>query len=244
MEASPLLGKHALVTGGGTGIGLACAQALTRVGAVVTVLGRREAPLREAVEAGDAAGLLVADVTALPALPRFDILVNAAGAAESAPFLKSDPALFERMWRVNVMGAVAAAQAVLPGMLEARDGRIVMVASTAALKGYPYVTAYTAAKHGLLGLVRALAQEVAARGVTVNAVCPGFTDTAIVAESVARIVAKTGRGEDEARAELARHNPQKRLVQPAEVAAAVLALCLAGSAAINGQAIAVDGGET
>lgn len=244
MEASPLLGKHALVTGGGTGIGLACAQALTRAGAVVTVLGRREAPLRAAVEGADAAGLLVADVTALPALPRFDILVNAAGAAESAPFLKSDPALFERMWRVNVLGAVAAAQAVLPGMLEARDGRIVMVASTAALKGYPYVTAYTAAKHGLLGLVRALAQEVATKGVTVNAVCPGFTDTAIVAESVARIVAKTGRGEDEARAELARHNPQKRLVQPAEVAAAVLALCLPGSAAINGQAIAVDGGET
>lgn len=244
MEASPLLGKAALVTGGGTGIGLACAQALTRAGAVVTVLGRRGAPLRAAVEAGDAAGMVVADVTALPALPRFDILVHAAGAAESAPFLKSDAALFDRMWRVNVLGAVAAAQAVLPGMLEAGAGRIVMVASTAALKGYPYVTAYAAAKHGLLGLVRALAQEVATKGVTVNAVCPGFTDTAIVAESVARIVAKTGRGEDEARAELAKHNPQKRLVQPAEVAAAVLALCLPGSAAINGQAIAVDGGET
>lgn len=244
MEASPLLGRAALVTGGGTGIGLACAAALTRAGAVVTVLGRREAPLREAVEAGDAAAFVAADVTALPALPRFDILVNAAGAAESVPFLKSDAALFERMWRVNVLGAVSAAQAVLPGMLEARHGRIVMVASTAALKGYPYVTAYTAAKHGLLGLVRALAQEVATKGVTVNAVCPGFTDTAIVAESIARIVAKTGRGEDEARAELAKHNPQKRLVQPAEVAAAVLALCLPGSGAINGQAIAVDGGET
>jgi len=133
---------------------------------------------------------------------------------------------------------------VLPSMLEARDGRIVMVASTAALKGYPYVTAYAAAKHGLLGLVRALAQEVATKGVTVNAVCPGFTDTAIVAESVARIVEKTGRSEAEARAELARYNPQKRLVTPAEVASAVLALCLPSSGAINGQAIAVDGGET
>ena len=244
MDTSPLLGRAALVTGGGTGIGAACAAALTRAGAVVTVLGRRDAPLRDVVAAGDAAGVIAADVTALPALPRFDILVHAAGAAESAPFLKSDAALFDRMWRVNVLGAVAAAQAVLPGMLEARDGRIVMVASTAALKGYPYVTAYAAAKHGLLGLVRALAQEVATKGVTVNAVCPGFTDTAIVADSVARIVEKTGRSEAEARAELARHNPQKRLVMPEEVASAVLALCLPGSGAINGQAIAVDGGET
>ena len=244
METSPLLGRAALVTGGGTGIGAACAAALTRAGAVVTVLGRRDAPLRAVVAAGDAAGCIVADVTALPALPRFDILVHAAGAAESASFLKSDTALFDRMWRMNVMGAVAAAQAVLPAMLEARDGRIVTVASTAALKGYPYVTAYAAAKHGLLGLVRALAQEVATKGVTVNAVCPGFTDTAIVAESVARIVEKTGRSEAEARAELAKHNPQKRLVRPEEVAAAVLALCLPGSGAINGQAIAVDGGET
>jgi NAD(P)-dependent dehydrogenase (short-subunit alcohol dehydrogenase family) len=242
VNAAFLQGRTALVTGGGSGIGLSCAAALTAAGARVTVLGRREEPLRAAVARGDAAAFLAADVTALPGLPDCDLLVQAAGVAESAPFLKTDAALFERMWRVNLLGAVAVTQAVLPGMLAAGFGRVVMVASTAALKGYPYVTAYAASKHALLGLVRSLAQEVAAKGVTVNAVCPGFTETAIVAESIARIMAKTGRGEAEARAELARHNPQRRLVQPAEVAAAVLALC--GSSAINGQAVAVDGGET
>jgi NAD(P)-dependent dehydrogenase (short-subunit alcohol dehydrogenase family) len=244
MGSLPLEGRSGLVTGGGSGIGAACAAALTRAGARVTVLGRREAPLRDAVGAGIAAAHLVADVTAPPALPRFDLLVNAAGVAESAPFLKSDDALFERLWRVNVMGAVAVTRAVLPTMLEGGFGRVVHIASTAGLKGYPYVTAYTASKHGLLGLVRSLAQEVAAKGVTVNAVCPGFTETDIVTESIARIRGKTGRSEAEARAELAKHNPQRRLVQPAEVAEAVLMLCLPGAAAINGQAIAVDGGET
>jgi NAD(P)-dependent dehydrogenase (short-subunit alcohol dehydrogenase family) len=240
--AASLQGRTALVTGGGSGIGAACAAALTAAGARVTVLGRRADRLRAVVEHGDAQDFIAADVNALPALPDFQLLVQAAGAAESAPFLKTDAALFERMWRVNVMGAVAVTQALLPAMLAAKFGRVVMVASTAALKGYPYVTAYAAAKHGLLGLVRSLAQEVAAKGVTVNAVCPGFTETDIVADSVARIMAKTGRSEAEARAELAKHNPQRRLVQPAEVAAAVLALC--GASAINGQAIAVDGGET
>jgi NAD(P)-dependent dehydrogenase (short-subunit alcohol dehydrogenase family) len=244
MRTGSLSGLGALVTGGGSGIGAACAAALTASGAHVTVMGRREAPLRAVVQRGDAAAFLPGDVTAPPALPRVALLINAAGAAESAPFLKSDAALFERMWQVNVMGAVAVTQAVLPAMIEAGFGRVLHIASTAALKGYPYVSAYAAAKHALVGLTRALAQEVASKGITVNAVCPGFTDTDIAAAAVARIVAKTRRTEAEARAELARHNPQGRLVTTAEVAQAVLMLCAPAASAINGQAIAVDGGET
>jgi NAD(P)-dependent dehydrogenase (short-subunit alcohol dehydrogenase family) len=242
--AAPLAGRRALVTGGGSGIGLACARALADAGAEVTVLGRREGRLREAVEAGAARGFVVADVAgALPPLPACDILVHAAGAAESVPFLKTDAALWGRMLSANLLGAAAVMRAALPGMLEAGRGRIVAIASTASLKGYPYVSAYAAAKHGLLGLVRSLALEVAGRGVTVNAVCPGFTETEIVAEGIARIMATTGRGEAEARAELTRHNPQGRLVRPEEVAAAALFLCLPAAAAVNGAAVPVAGGE-
>lgn len=242
-----LAGRDALVTGGGSGIGLACARALSGAGARVTVLGRRPAPLQAAVAEGVAHRALAADArdrAAIEAAGPFALVVHAAGAAESAPFARSDAALWARMIEANLMAAVAVAQATLPAMLQARAGRIVFIASTAALKGYPYVAAYVAAKHALLGLMRALAAEHAASGVTINAACPGFTETPLLAASVARIVAATGRSEDDARAALVRANPQGRLVRPEEVAAAVLFLCGPAAGAVNGQAIAIDGGET
>ncbi|HUA56734.1 MAG TPA: SDR family NAD(P)-dependent oxidoreductase [Candidatus Sulfotelmatobacter sp.] len=255
-----LTGRHAVVTGGARGIGAAIAAALARDGADVTLLGRDPTTLerqRARLVAAGAAGRIAAaraDLAdpeqlvagfraAAEALGPADILVNNAGIAPSAPFLKQSLADWNRVLAIDLTAAFLACQQVLPAMLAGGFGRIVNVASTAGLVGYRYVAAYAAAKHGLVGLTRALALETASQGVTVNAVCPGFTDTDLVADAARTIAAKTGRSEAEARAELARANPQGRLVRPEEVADAVAFLCRPAAGAITGQAIVIAGGE-
>lgn len=247
--------QHALVTGAGQGIGEAIARQLLAQGARVTVLGRRAEPLQKLVtEHSQQCQMVLADVVdesqvktafsqAVQAQGAINILVNNAGQASSAPFMKMDAAHWQQMINVNLTGTMLCIQQVLPAMAAAGYGRIVNVASTAGLVGYAYVAAYVAAKHGVVGLTRALALEFAQKGITVNAVCPGYTETDIVKTGIERVVAKTGRTAEEAMAEFVKANPQKRLVQPQEVADAVLWLCGKGASAITGQSIAVAGGE-
>jgi 3-hydroxybutyrate dehydrogenase len=247
---STLSGLHAVVTGGGSGIGEAIAAALLREGARVTVMGRDEARLHAARERWRGVEVTRVDVTDAASVEQafrsagpVDLLINNAGQVESQPFARTTLDHWNRLLQVNLTGTFLCTQQVLPGMTERGFGRIVNIASTAALKGYAYVAAYCAAKHGVLGLTRALALEVARKGVTVNAVCPGYTDTEIVARAVDQIASKTQRSTEAARDTLAATNPQGRLVQPDEVAQAVLWLCRRESSSITGQAIAVAGGE-
>jgi len=257
MNDYSLNGKHAVVTGGGSGIGAAISGVLAQAGARVTLMGRDASKLaaqRESLAAYDDVGCVTMDVTtpeaieqafaaAAQAMGPVDILVNNAGQAQASPFAAIDLALWQRMIDVNLTGVFLCTQAVLPAMLERRYGRIVNVASTAGQIGYPYVAAYCAAKHGVIGLTRSLALEVAAKGITVNAVCPGYTETELLHTALDQVVSKTGRSMDEARAALQRANPQQRFVSPEEVAHAVRWLVQSESAAVTGQSISISGGE-
>ncbi len=242
--------RHALVTGGATGIGLAVTKSLASAGARVTIASRNvERVTAAAAELNGVTGrsLDVTDPESIDAVfdaaGPVDILVNNAGIALAAPFDKTTPEQWSNVMAVNLTGVYLCTQAALKSMRDRDSGRIINIASTAGLKGYAYISAYAASKHGVVGMTRSLALELAATGITANCICPGFVDTDIVAEAVANITSKTGRSKKEALAELVRHNPQKRLITPAEVADAVLWLCQNTSCSITGQAIVVAGGE-
>lgn len=257
--AKPLQSHHAVVTGGGRGIGAAVAAELAGMGARLTLMGRggetldtTATTLRDAYDANirnitvditDEGAIGTAFHQAADGLGPVSILVNNAGASESAPFTRTDLGLWSRMLDVNLTGVFLCSRAVVPAMLDAGGGRIVNIASTAGQIGYAYVSAYCAAKHGVIGLTRALARELATSGITVNAVCPGFTETDMTTEAVRNIREKTGRSDEQAKAALAKTNPQGRLIQPEEVARVVGWLVAPGAGAVTGQAISVSGGE-
>lgn len=244
-----LQGRHAVVTGASRGIGAAIAEALENAGAHVSRLSRTPGVGGKGsivCDVADEAAVTAAFAQARNERGPIHILINNAGQAESAPFARSDSAMLDRMLDANFKSAWHCSQAALPDLLAAGEnggGRIVNVASIAGQKGYRYVAAYCAAKHAVIGLTRALAAELATANVTVNAICPAYTDTDMVRQTVRNIVAKTHRSEEEALATLVGTNPQGRLIRPQEVAAAALWLCSPEAAAINGQSISISGGE-
>jgi NAD(P)-dependent dehydrogenase (short-subunit alcohol dehydrogenase family) len=244
-----LQGSRVLVTGGGRGIGRAIALRLAESGASVVVAGRTASEIEATARAAGGTALVL-DVTDRKALARIresvgavSVLVNNAGIATSAPYERTSDAMWDELFAVNVTAAFLLCRALLPDMVKAGHGRVVNIASNAGLTGYAYTTAYCASKHALVGLTRALAVEVARSGVTVNAVCPGFVRTRMTDETVARIVKKTGRSEDDAKKSLEAMSPQGRLVEPEEVAGVVAYLCDDAAGSIHGQTIVVDGGQ-
>ena len=253
-ETAQLAGKHAMITGGGTGIGAAIAAELDRFGFALTLIGRRPKPLQDTCKSLSQAGWITADVTEEESVRRafaeagecrgaISVLVNNAGAAESKPLSKTGMEAWQRMLAVNLTGVFLCTRAFVLQAERGDYGRVINVASTAGLKGYPYVAAYCAAKHGVVGFTRALALELSNKHITVNAVCPGYTETDLISEALENVVTKTGRSAEEARAEFVKANPQGRLVRPEEVARTVGWLCQYEAEAINGQSIAVAGGE-
>lgn len=245
-----LAGKHAVVTGGGTGVGAEIARTLVEAGAKVTIMGRSEEPLKaqglpyQLCDVTDAAAVQAAFDEARDAQGPIEIMVANAGAAESVPFARMTPEHLNAMLAVNLVGVSNCWQAALPDMKTAGWGRMIAVASTAAQKGYPYVAAYCAAKHGVLGLTRALSLELAATGITVNALCPGFIETPLLDRSITNIVKTTGMTEEQAAKSLKAGNPQKRFIQTDEVAGAALWLCSEAARSVNGHALSISGGET
>ena len=248
-----LQGEHVVITGGGTGVGAQIAQSFAQAGATVTILGRRLEPLQEVAQ--DIGALaLSADVTdrasvdaaltrAREAQGPVSVAIANAGAADSAPFAKMRVEDFQSSLDVNLLGVFNLWQAALPDMLARGGGRMIAVASTAGLKGYPYVSHYCAAKHGVVGLTRALALELGSKNITVNAICPGFIETPLLEKSIEKIMATTGMTDAEARASLVKGNPQKRFVQTSEVAGTALWLCSPAASSVNGHALALSGGE-
>lgn len=245
-----LEGRHALVTGGATGIGLAITKSLRSAGARVTIASRNIERVKAVAAELDGVTGVQLDVTDADDISAVfeqagpvDILVNNAGIALAAPFEKTSLEQWSNIMAVNLTGVFLCTQAVLASMRERNEGRIINVASTAGLKGAPYISAYAASKHGLIGMTQSLALEIATTGITANCVCPGFTDTQMVDDAVTNITSKTGRSGDEALAKLVQYNPQKRLITPEEVADTVLWLCQDSSRSITGQSIVIGGGE-